>query len=270
MNTRKDFLMRLRYRMIRRFSLREIRDTLEDFNGFFDEGIREGKTEEELCLSFGAPREIVRQMSAGKRRISLHMLLALLAAAACAFCLWQMAAAPRSVQAFGSVFAIPVFAAGAALLLADGGILFTMEAAEDISFCRLAIRRLCSLIPAAGLIFFCLKGVLWIAASAEPSIAGILAGNACRLFAACGAAFALYSAHSFFHGNPYAIGSALLGMGILCSSCAMQEFLHRLDAMPVPAGNAFLPCALGILLSLLCDGAVLTASQIRRDLWTHR
>lgn len=266
MNTKKTFLMRLKFYMICRFRIQEIRDTLDDFNAFFEEGIREGKTEGELCLSFGSPREIVRQMSTEKRRISLHMLLALLAAAVCAACLLRMMAAPPHIlQGSGFFFSIPVLAAGAALLFADGGILFQMGLPETFSLRRSALWRLCSLALAGSLLIFCQKGPQWIAASVEPSAAGPLAGGACHLFAACGAALALCSAYAFFHGHPASFGSALLGMGILCSSYAMLDFLHRLDALAISASYPLLPCALGIFLSLLCDGAFLALTRKRRS-----
>ncbi len=269
MNTKKTFLMRLKFFMSCRFRLREIRDTLDDFNGFFEEGIREGKTEGELCLSFGSPREIVRQMSAGKRRISLHMLLALLAAAVCGACLWRMAASPYALKAPSFFFCIPVLAAGAALLFADGGILFQMEPPETFSFRRPALWRLASLVLAGSLLLFCQKGPQWIAASAEPSAAGPLAGGACHLFAACGAALALYSAYAFFHGHPASFGLALLGMGVLCSSYAMQDFLHRLDALTSSPSYPLFPCVLGIFLSLLCDGALLAFTGKNLSVFRH-
>lgn len=78
MKTKHEFLLQLRHFMTYRFSIRDIRDTLEDFNGFFDMGITEGKTEEELCLSFGHPKDITRQMMsqlpATHRKFSFHML----------------------------------------------------------------------------------------------------------------------------------------------------------------------------------------------------
>lgn len=58
--TRKMYLAALRFSLLWRLPPTEIREVLEDYDGFFAAGLSEGKTESELCSQFGPPREVAR------------------------------------------------------------------------------------------------------------------------------------------------------------------------------------------------------------------
>ena len=264
MKTKKDFLMQLKHSMACRFSLREIRDTLEDFNGFFEDGLQEGKTEEDLCLSFGTPREIVQKMSSEKRKLPLHMLFALLASAVCLACIAGMAPAFRFQHMPRLFFCIPVLAVSIALLSLEGGILFEMAVSFTPSAHRAIPLRFCMLMLMGSLALFSTKGLSWIIDIAAPASAGQIAGNICKIFLLCGIALFLLGSYSFFHGNAFSFGTAIQGMGILCSACAALDFLHRLDALPFAALSPLLPCACSLLLSLCYDGMLLFAKHAKK------
>lgn len=265
MKTKKDFLMQLKHSMACRFSLKEIRDTLEDFNGFFEDGMQEGKTEEDLCLSFGAPREIVQKMASGKRRLPLHMFFALLASAVCFACILGMAPTFRFQHMPRLFFCIPVLAASIALFATEGGIFFEMAVSFTPSAHRAIPLRLCMLMLMGCLALFCTEGLSWIVDLTAPSSAGPIAGNLCRIFLLWGIALFLLGSYSFFRGNAFSFGTAIQGMGVFCSACAALDFLHRLDALPFAALPALLPCACSIFLSLCYDGMLFYAKHSKKS-----
>jgi len=62
LQSRKTFLRRLRLYLAPLLPPDEVRDVISDYDSFFSAGIAEGKTEKELCVEFGAPSQIARNM----------------------------------------------------------------------------------------------------------------------------------------------------------------------------------------------------------------
>lgn len=58
--TKKAFLRRLRWALFWCLPSGEARAIVEDYSGFFDDRMAEGKTEAEVCREFGAPVEVAR------------------------------------------------------------------------------------------------------------------------------------------------------------------------------------------------------------------
>lgn len=58
--TRKKFLRRLYLALLLRLPPTGARDVAADYNGFFADRLREGKSEEEICREFGKPGEVAR------------------------------------------------------------------------------------------------------------------------------------------------------------------------------------------------------------------
>ena len=75
--TKKAFLRRLRRALFWRLPGEEARTIVEDYNGFFDERMAEGKTEAEVYREFGAPTEVARaiQRECGRRSQPLGLLI---------------------------------------------------------------------------------------------------------------------------------------------------------------------------------------------------
>ncbi len=57
-HTKKSFLRALKLRLCLRLPPDEVRDVIQDYESFFSSGIAEGKTEAELCLEFGSPKQV--------------------------------------------------------------------------------------------------------------------------------------------------------------------------------------------------------------------
>ena len=76
-DTKKVFLRRLRWALFWRLSSGETRTIVEDYSGFFDDRMAEGKTEAEVCREFGAPKEVARVIlrESGRRTQPLGLLI---------------------------------------------------------------------------------------------------------------------------------------------------------------------------------------------------
>lgn len=76
-DTKKAFLRRLRWALFWRLSSGETRTIVEDYSGFFDDRMAEGKTEAEVCREFGAPKEVARVIlrESGRRTQPLGLLI---------------------------------------------------------------------------------------------------------------------------------------------------------------------------------------------------
>ncbi|WP_130868415.1 DUF1700 domain-containing protein [Intestinimonas massiliensis (ex Afouda et al. 2020)] len=75
--TKKAFLRRLRWALFWRLPSGETRAIVEDYSGFFDDRMAEGKTEAEVCREFGAPTEVARAIlrESGRRTQPLGLLI---------------------------------------------------------------------------------------------------------------------------------------------------------------------------------------------------
>lgn len=75
--TKKSFLQRLRWALFWRLPSGETRSIVEDYSGFFDDRMAEGKTEAEVCREFGAPVEVARAIlrESGRRTKPLGLLI---------------------------------------------------------------------------------------------------------------------------------------------------------------------------------------------------
>lgn len=60
--TRKEFLGQLRLALAWRLPPGEVQEIMADYGGFFADGASEGKTEEELCAQFGAPKDVAGEI----------------------------------------------------------------------------------------------------------------------------------------------------------------------------------------------------------------
>ena len=75
--TKKAFLRRLGRVLFWRLPSGEARAIVEDYSGFFDDRMAEGKTEAEVCREFGAPTEVARAIlrESGRRTQPLGLLI---------------------------------------------------------------------------------------------------------------------------------------------------------------------------------------------------
>lgn len=75
--TKKAFLRRLGRALFWRLPSGEARAIVEDYSGFFDDRMAEGKTEAEVCREFGAPTEVARAIlcESGRRTQPLGLLI---------------------------------------------------------------------------------------------------------------------------------------------------------------------------------------------------
>lgn len=62
-NTKIKYLRQLKHALRWRLPLSESKETLADYEGFFDEGILAGRSEAELCAQFGQPKETAHDLS---------------------------------------------------------------------------------------------------------------------------------------------------------------------------------------------------------------
>lgn len=62
--TREEFLEEIAENLHGKMTTNEITDILNDYNEYFDAGMREGKTEEEICSEWGSPARIVKTLLA--------------------------------------------------------------------------------------------------------------------------------------------------------------------------------------------------------------
>ena len=76
-DTKKAFLRQLRRALFWRLPSGETRAIVEDYSGFFDDRMAEGKTEAEVCREFGAPAEVARAIlrESGRRTQPLGLLI---------------------------------------------------------------------------------------------------------------------------------------------------------------------------------------------------
>ncbi len=254
MKTKRDFLLQLRYYMTFRCSFREIRDTLEDFNGFFETGLSEGKTEEELCHSFGRPKEIVRQLTcsakAGRQKFSLHMIFQLsLAFCTFLFAFWVSVNSYR----FASLPVLPACAAvlaSAAILLSESRTFPANLGLSALWSGTFPIQQIFSCALAGFLTFFLWKSIDRLSELLPSPALGTAARNICLLFMISGLALLLWSGYAFFHGASLSLGPALQGVGLLASSWLCLDFLHRLDMRLTPPYLWLLPLGLSFLISI--------------------
>lgn len=61
-NTKIQYLRKLKHALRWRLPLSEAKETLADYEGFFDEGILAGHSEAELCVQFGPPKKTARDL----------------------------------------------------------------------------------------------------------------------------------------------------------------------------------------------------------------
>lgn len=75
--TKKAFLRQLRRALFWRLPSGEAHAIVEDYSGFFDDRMAEGKTEAEVCREFGAPTEVARAIlrESGRRTQPLGLLI---------------------------------------------------------------------------------------------------------------------------------------------------------------------------------------------------
>ena len=75
--TKKAFLRRLRWALFWCLPSGEACAIVEDYSGFFDDRMAEGKTEAEVCREFGAPTEVARAIlrESGRRTQPLGLLI---------------------------------------------------------------------------------------------------------------------------------------------------------------------------------------------------
>ena len=75
--TKKAFLRRLGRALFWRLPSEEAHAIVEDYSGFFDDRMAEGKTEAEVCREFGAPTEVARAIlrESGRRTQPLGLLI---------------------------------------------------------------------------------------------------------------------------------------------------------------------------------------------------
>ena len=75
--TKKAFLRRLGRALFWRLPSGEAHAIVEDYSGFFDDRMTEGKTEAEVCREFGAPTEVARAIlrESGRRTQPLGLLI---------------------------------------------------------------------------------------------------------------------------------------------------------------------------------------------------
>ena len=75
--TKKAFLRQMRRALFWRLPSGETRAIVEDYSGFFDDRMAEGKTEVEVCREFGTPAEVARTIlrESGRRTRPLGLLI---------------------------------------------------------------------------------------------------------------------------------------------------------------------------------------------------
>lgn len=61
--TKRQFMYQLRNKLILKNNANEIINILKDYEEFFETGLSRGKTEEELCIEFGNPQNIIDDMN---------------------------------------------------------------------------------------------------------------------------------------------------------------------------------------------------------------
>jgi len=61
-NTKKAFLNRLRLCLSLKLMPEEVNEVVADYEGFFSAGTDEGKTEAELCMEFGTPKQVAKDI----------------------------------------------------------------------------------------------------------------------------------------------------------------------------------------------------------------
>lgn len=60
--TQEEYLKKLKRALRFRYNRDEADEIMEEYRSFFDDGLREGRTEDALCESFGSPNEVVRAL----------------------------------------------------------------------------------------------------------------------------------------------------------------------------------------------------------------
>lgn len=61
--TKDEYLKELRARLTFRKSRREVKEILTEYSSFFETGLKDGRTEEGLCESFGSPKELAFEIT---------------------------------------------------------------------------------------------------------------------------------------------------------------------------------------------------------------
>lgn len=252
--TKEEFLLQLKRHMKYRFRWKEIYDTLEDFNGFFETGKSEGKTEEELCLEFGSPKEIVNQMvSAEQKRYPLHLVLSfLLLIISGIICIVLAAESYRisSPMSYALLLCVPVLLIAVLLLFFYGGIDKHTAGAKPVSR-KFPVLFVLTVLLAFFLYLFSIAGLRRLMTYSKSENAGITARNVFLFFLLLGMVFFLYGAFSFLKEDIFLFGAAIQGMGLSLSAYGCIQFLHRMDNQELTAGIFLLPYGFSLLLSLL-------------------
>ena len=275
--TKKAFLRRLKWALFWRLPSEEARTIVEDYSGFFDDRMAEGKTEAEVYREFGAPTEVARaiQSECGRRTQPLGVLIivwVLLAGLLNWWWTWE-------VYGFSDLGHIPFYIAQflliPALWLCWRGALDSRKG--DLSHPR-HWRIVAFGIPAAAWAVFyvyyawCMLAFLpkYLVLPFEQQTAGANVGVVIGMLKEEGsllvlAVLALLLVCTWREGNPGPLPGAAWCVGCLCSMSKLYAFSTCLDgtAMPLsPRSVLILP--LVVLLAVGAGGAALTALLIRK------
>lgn len=275
--TKTAFLRRLRRALFWRLSSGETHAIVEDYSGFFDDRMAEGKTEAEVCREFGAPAEVARAIlrESGRRTQPLGLLIivwVLLAGVLNWWWTWQTFRFSNSGYFWlyiAEFLLIPV------LWLCWRG---TLDSRKGNLPHPRRWRAAAFGIPAAAwaafysyyawcmLVFVPKFQVLPFEQQTAGAKIGVVIGTLKEEGSLLVlAVLAVLLAWAWREGSPRPLIGAAWCVGCLCSMSCLYAFSTRLDETEIPLSSfAVLFPPLAVLLAIGVGGAVLTAMLIRK------
>lgn len=267
--SKTGYLLQVKNHMLLHFCHRDIVNVLKDLKEMFTSGKEDGKTEEELCREFGAPKEFVGslRMENAQDRFFLSVFLYMISAVALYVVMGAMFQPLNAVFWCIPAVAIPLYfwhlCGGRSLCetemstgKGDGRKLSAMGAGGMV---LVAIQQ-----TSAILLHIQWKSGDWsMVKNAVVGIYGLSAGVAC-----IAVIFFVVEVHRLYQGKYTAFYAMILNMGIICSSLfyitCMRSFNGNGDNIPV--------CAVPYLLNMIfCMGvAFCFKGRGLKPLWNRR
>ena len=276
--TKQNFLRRLRRALFWRLPSEEARAIVEDYSGFFDDRMAEGKTEAEVCREFGAPAKVARVIlhESGRRTQPLGLLIIVWVLLAGFLNWWWTWQTFQFSNAGYFWFYVVEFLLIPVLWLCWRGVLNSRKGALPHPG---RWRAAAFGIPAAiwavfyGYYAWCmlvflpklLQGLPFEQQTAGANI-GVVIGTLKEVGSLLAlAVLALLLMCAWREGSPRPLPGAAWCVGCLCSMSKLYAFSMRLDgaAIPLSPRSVLLP-PLAVLLVVGVGGAALTALLIRK------
>jgi hypothetical protein len=254
------FMRQLKRGLHLHFLQKEMQDILEDYEGFFLQGLAEGKTEEEICADLGNPSQIAAELSREtekrsflRRKEFLHLTASLMLFCGGIIYFWRIRYSTfYTGNILISIIGIVLFSVG--LWFAAGGTLskraYRCKPRKSIFFWHLALFMMIVFIYCIFMWYFPL--VVWKASWGYMSGPVIVAILTLLFFFA--AAVVVYAFYNFYCKSPdyFALVPHLLGVLALCS-CERNLLGH----MTTPEGFyeainlSLIPYGVSVVLSVI-------------------